>query len=182
MEGAVLCCPQQAWISRPSSSTGKRTTSRIGGGFSSSGGLRPSAVRMRFTEISSLTYATTFSFPPHWRQTSGSAWYTLLMSLAQLGGQRRLVVDSLLVLGRDGLAHVRREARMAPREELPDEILRDRVALDEASQKTLAEQLHHRVTVPRRERVKRAIVREGTVGHEDVSMSQKTLASLLTRS
>ena len=43
---------------------------------------------MRFTEISSLTYATTFSFPPHWRQTSGSAWYTLLMSLAQLGGQR----------------------------------------------------------------------------------------------
>src|SRR6266581_7857992 len=59
---------------------------------------------------------------------------------------------------------------MAPREELPAEILRDRVALDEASQKTLAEQLHHRVTVPRRERVKRATVREGTVGHEDVSM------------
>ena len=54
--------------------------------------------------------------------------------------------------------------------EPPSEILRDRVALDEASQKTLAEQLHHRVTVPRRERVKRAIVREGTVGHEDVSM------------
>src|SRR5712691_4246720 len=61
------CCPQLAWISHPSLSTGTRTTSRIGGGFSSSGGLRPRAVRMRCTEISSLTYATTFSFPPHWR-------------------------------------------------------------------------------------------------------------------
>jgi len=32
---------------------------------------------------------------------------------------------------------------MAPREELPDQILRDRVALDEASQKTLASKLLH---------------------------------------
>ena len=30
----------------------------------------------------------------HWRQTSGSAWYTLLMCLAQLGAQRGLVVGS----------------------------------------------------------------------------------------
>jgi hypothetical protein len=34
-------CPQPAWISHPSSSTGTRTTSRGGGGFSCSGGLRP---------------------------------------------------------------------------------------------------------------------------------------------
>jgi len=30
-------------------------------------------------KISSLTYATTLSFPPHGRQTRGSAWYTLRM-------------------------------------------------------------------------------------------------------
>ena len=116
--GCRRCCPQQAWISRPSSSTGKRTTSRIGGGFSSSGGLRPSAVRMRFTEISSLTYATTFSLPPHWRQTSGSAWYTLLMSLAQLGGQRRLVVGSA---GRPDAPVSRREAPTLPCQEAVEE-------------------------------------------------------------
>ena len=49
---------------------------------------------MRLTVISPVTYATTFSFPPHWRQTSGSAWYTLLMSLAQFGAQRRWVVGA----------------------------------------------------------------------------------------
>jgi len=46
---------------------------------------------MRFTAISSLTYATILSYPPHLRHASGSAWYTLLMSLAQLGGQRLFV-------------------------------------------------------------------------------------------
>ncbi|HVR72307.1 MAG TPA: hypothetical protein VMT87_15810 [Vicinamibacteria bacterium] len=58
--------------------------------------------------ISSLTCATTFSFPPHWRQTSGSAWYTLLMSLVQLGGQRRSVVGSV---GASDASVSRREAR-----------------------------------------------------------------------
>ena len=43
---------QVAWISRPSSCTGTRTTLRIGGGFSSSGGLRPRPARMRLTVIS----------------------------------------------------------------------------------------------------------------------------------
>ena len=37
-------------------------------------------------------------------------------------------------------------------------------------QKDLAEQLHDPVTVPCLERVKGAVVREGTVGHEDVSV------------
>jgi len=78
---AVRDCPQLASISRPSSSTGTRTTSRIGGGFSSSGGLKPRLARMRLTEVSSPIYAMTFSLPPHWRQASGSAWYTLSMSL-----------------------------------------------------------------------------------------------------
>ena len=67
------------------------------------------------------------------------------------GQQRRLVVEGIAQAALARLAHVRREARMAPCEESPDKILRDRVALDEASQKKLAEQLHHRVTVPRRE-------------------------------
>jgi len=62
---------------------------------------------MRFTEISSLTYAMIFSFPPHWRQRSGSAWQTLLMSLAQLGGQRLLVVGSV---GTSDASVSRREA------------------------------------------------------------------------
>jgi hypothetical protein len=44
------------------------------------------------------------------------------------------------------------------------------MAFDETGQQALAEQLHHRVSVPRLERVKRAIVREGALGHEDVSM------------
>jgi hypothetical protein len=97
---------QMAWISRPSSSTGTRTTSRMGGGFSSSGGLRPSSARMRFTEILSLMYATIFGFPPHCRQASGSAWYSLLISLAQLGGQRRLVLGSAGISS-DAFHHLR---------------------------------------------------------------------------
>jgi len=44
------------------------------------------------------------------------------------------------------------------------------MAFDETGQQALAEQLHHRVSVPRLERVKRAIVREGALGHEDVPM------------
>ena len=44
------------------------------------------------------------------------------------------------------------------------------MAFDETGEQALAEQLHHRVSVPRLERVKRAIVREGAVGHKDVSM------------
>jgi hypothetical protein len=42
-------------------------------------------------DSSSVTYAMMFSFPPHWRQTSGSAWYTFAIRRAQLGGQRRLI-------------------------------------------------------------------------------------------
>ena len=84
-------CLQLASSSRPSSSTGIRITSRTGGGFPASGGRRPSSASMRFTAISSLTYATILSYPPHLRHASGSAWYTLLMSLAQLGGQRLFV-------------------------------------------------------------------------------------------
>jgi len=40
---------------------------------------------------SSVMYATILSGLPHALQTSGSAWYTLLMSRAQLGGQRLFV-------------------------------------------------------------------------------------------
>ena len=54
---------------------------------------------------------------------------------------------------------------MPPREKLPGEILRDRVALDETGQQALPEELHDRVSVPCLERVKRAVVREGAVGH-----------------
>ncbi len=50
----LVGCPQPAWISRPSSSSGTRTTSRVGGGFSCSGGLRPKLSRMRLIEISSV--------------------------------------------------------------------------------------------------------------------------------
>jgi hypothetical protein len=40
----------------------------------------------------------------------------------------------------------------------------------ETGQQALPEQLHDHITVPGRERVKGAVVREGTVGQEDVSM------------
>jgi hypothetical protein len=65
---------------------------------------------------------------------------------------------------------MRRETRMAPREKLPDQILRNRVPFAETGQQALPEQLHDHITVPGRERVKGAVVREGAVGHEDVSM------------
>ena len=60
--------------------------------------------------------------------------------------------------------------RMAPGEELPGEILRDGVAFDETGQQALPEQLHHRVSVPRLDRVKRPVVRERSVRHEKVTM------------
>jgi hypothetical protein len=44
------------------------------------------------------------------------------------------------------------------------------VSLDQARQQALAEQLHHRVSVPGLERVKRTIVRERAPGHEKVTM------------
>jgi hypothetical protein len=59
------------------------------------------------------------------------------------------------------------------RERIPDDVgefLGDRVSLDQARQQALAEQLHHRVSVPRLERVKRTIVRERALGHEKVTM------------
>jgi hypothetical protein len=34
-------CPQPAWISRPSSSTGKRTSSRVGAAFPAAAGSGP---------------------------------------------------------------------------------------------------------------------------------------------
>jgi hypothetical protein len=49
---------------------------------------------MRFTAISSPTCPMIFNFPPHWRQMSGSASYAWLTSLAQLSGQRFVVVGS----------------------------------------------------------------------------------------
>jgi hypothetical protein len=63
---------------------------------------------------------------------------------------------------------MRRETRMARREELPDKIFRDRVPFDETGHQPLAEQLHDHITVPCLERVKGAVVRERTVGQEDV--------------
>ncbi len=47
---------------------------------------------------------------------------------------------------------------MPPGEELPGEILRDGVALDETGQESLAEQPHDRVTIPCLERVEGAVV------------------------
>ena len=55
---------------------------------------------------------------------------------------------------------MRREARMAPGEKLSGQLLGEGMAFDETGQESLAEQLHHRVSVPRLERVKRTIVRE----------------------
>jgi hypothetical protein len=82
----------------------------------------------------------------------------------------RHVLDGLLVLERDRITDVRREARMSPGQGLPGEFLGDRVSLEQARQQALAEQLHDRVTVPGLERVKRTIVRERAVGHEHVTV------------
>ncbi len=67
---------------------------------------------------------------------------------------------------------------MSPGEERPSEILRDRVALDQARQKAFAEQLHDRFAVPGREGMKRAIVRETTVGQEQVSVRMPAQAAV----
>jgi len=80
----------------------------------------------------------------------------------------RHVLDGLLVLERDRLADMGREARMPPSQEPPSEILRDRVSFDETGQQALAEKFHDRVSVPGLERAKGAIVRERAVGHEKV--------------
>ncbi len=40
---------------------------------------------------SSVMYATILTGPPQPLHTSGAAWYTLLMSRAQLGGQRLFI-------------------------------------------------------------------------------------------
>jgi hypothetical protein len=76
---------------------------------------------------------------------------------------------AFFVLERDRLTDMRREARMAPGEKLSGQLLGDGTAFDETGEQALAQQLHHRVSVPRLARVKRAIVREGAVGHNDVS-------------
>jgi hypothetical protein len=57
---------------------------------------------------------------------------------------------------------------MAPFQELVSELLGDGVTLDQASQKTLAEQLHDRFTVPVLEGVKSAVVGESAVAQEEV--------------
>lgn len=55
-----------------------------------------------------------------------------------------------------------------PSQELLGQILRDPVAFDETGQQTLTEERHAPVTVPCLERVKGTVVRERSVGHEDV--------------
>jgi len=82
----------------------------------------------------------------------------------------RDVLDGLLVLESNSSSNVRRETRMAPREELTDKVLRDRVPKDETGQQALAEQLHDRLAVPILERVKSTLVRKRAIGREDVSV------------
>jgi hypothetical protein len=55
-------------------------------------------------------------------------------------------------------------------EEFPSEILRDRVALDQAREEMPAEQPHDLFAVAGRERVEAAVVRETAVGDEEVSV------------
>jgi hypothetical protein len=52
--------------------------------------------------------------------------------------------------------------------ELPREVLRDRVPLDEAGEQALAEQLHHRFSVPALEGVKGAVFGESPVGQQEM--------------
>jgi hypothetical protein len=78
------------------------------------------------------------------------------------------VLEGLLVLEGDRVSDVRGEAWMPPADELPREILRDRVPLDEAGEQALAEQPHHRFTVPALEGVKGAVVGESPVGQQEV--------------
>jgi hypothetical protein len=63
-----------------------------------------------------------------------------------------------------------RETRMPPAEELVDQPFGDGVVLDKAGEKALAEQLHDRVRVPCLEWMKGAVLRERSVGHEDVTV------------
>ena len=62
---------------------------------------------------------------------------------------------------------------MPPGDELSREVLRRRVPLDETAEQALTEQLHHHVRIPAREGVKRAIVREATVGQEKVTVGRQ---------
>jgi hypothetical protein len=59
---------------------------------------------------------------------------------------------------------------MRPGNELARELLRDRVALDEAGEQPFTAQLHHRFRVPAFQGVKGAVAGESPVGHEKVSM------------
>jgi len=84
--------------------------------------------------------------------------------------------DGLLVLERDRITDVRREARMSPGQELPGEFLGDRVSLDQVRQQALAEQLHDRVPVPGLERLNRTIVRERAVNQEKTENRRRNAA------
>jgi hypothetical protein len=74
-----------------------------------------------------------------------AAWISAVEIYELLERERRTdhvaghILDGLFVLERDRLTDVRREARMSPGEELPSEILRDRVSFDETGQQALAE-------------------------------------------
>jgi hypothetical protein len=59
---------------------------------------------------------------------------------------------------------------MGPGDELAREVLRDRVALDEAGEQPFTEQLHHLFAIPALDGVKGAVAGEGPIGHEQVSM------------
>jgi hypothetical protein len=78
-------------------------------------------------------------------------------------------LDGLVVLDRDCLTDRRREARMRQARTV-GQLLRNGMAKGETCEEALAEELHDHVKVPRLERVKRAIVGEGTLGRENVSV------------
>jgi hypothetical protein len=63
---------------------------------------------------------------------------------------------------------------MGPGDELAREFLRDRVALDEAGEQALAEQLHHGIGVPALQPVKGAVFAEASIRGQQVSVRVPT--------
>jgi hypothetical protein len=85
----------------------------------------------------------------------------------EIGGD---VLESGLVLGRDGLAHEGRETRVAPGLQFGHEELGHRVLLEEAGEEVPAKQDHQALGVPFVERTERPIRGERPGGREYVKV------------
>lgn len=80
------------------------------------------------------------------------------------------ILEGRLVLVGDGHAHMRREPRILPGQQLPHELFGDGLLGHQTVKEALSKQTHHSLAVPGRHGVERVVSGQASVGAQQMSM------------